>query len=67
MTTPRTTSRLIILLLFLAGLLLLRKPVFGQDVIATPVYTSTTVRTAQTATRTGKVARALPLRGISTH
>jgi hypothetical protein len=36
MTTSRTTSRLIILLLFLAGLLLLRRPVFGQALLTVP-------------------------------
>jgi hypothetical protein len=36
MTTSRTTSRVIIILLFLAGLLLLRKPVFGQTLPTVP-------------------------------
>jgi hypothetical protein len=34
MTTSRTSTRLIIILLFLAGLLLLQKPVFGQAITA---------------------------------
>jgi hypothetical protein len=34
MTTSRTALRLITLLFLLAGILLLRKPVFGQPIIA---------------------------------
>ena len=44
MTTSRTTSRLIIVLLFLAGLLLLRKPVFGQAITAAPTRFSVVIQ-----------------------
>ena len=46
MTTSRTTSRFIIILLFLAGLLLLRKPVFGQAITAAPTRFSVVVQGA---------------------
>ena len=36
MSVSRTTLRLITLLLLLAGLLLLRKPVFGQTNVTSP-------------------------------
>ena len=36
MSASRTTLRLITLLFLLAGILLLRKPVFGQSVTAAP-------------------------------
>lgn len=61
MTTSRTASRLIIILLFLAGLLLLRKPVFGQAITAAPTSASANVEEIQT----GKVAGAVTLRGFS--
>ena len=46
MTTSRTPSRLIIILLFLAGLLLLRKPVFGQAITAAPTRFSVVIQGA---------------------
>ena len=46
MTTSRTTSRFIIILLFLAGLLLLRKPVFGQAITAAPTRFSVVIQGA---------------------
>jgi pimeloyl-ACP methyl ester carboxylesterase len=46
MTTSRTTSRFIIILLFLAGLLLLRKPVFGQPITAAPTRFSVVIQGA---------------------
>jgi hypothetical protein len=36
MSTSRTITRLIALLFLLAGILLLRKPVFGQTITAAP-------------------------------
>jgi hypothetical protein len=38
MTTSRTALRIITLLFLLAGILLLRKPVFGQPITAMPTY-----------------------------
>jgi hypothetical protein len=40
MTTSPTTIRLLTVLFFLAGLLLLKKPVFGQTVTAAPARVS---------------------------
>jgi hypothetical protein len=42
MTTSRTALRIITLLFLLAGILLLRKPVFGQPITAMPTYQSDT-------------------------
>jgi hypothetical protein len=63
MTTSRTTSRVIIILLFLAGLLLLRKPVFGINLIVSPTHASAIVQEAQT----GKAGRVFTPRASSTH
>jgi hypothetical protein len=38
MTTSRTALRIITLLFLLAGILLLRKPVFGQPIPAMPTH-----------------------------
>ena len=38
MSTTRTVTRIITVLFLLAGLLLLRKPVFGQTIIAAPTH-----------------------------
>jgi hypothetical protein len=46
MTTSRTTSRLIIILLFLAGLLLLRKPLFGEVITTAPTCVATSSQIA---------------------
>src|ERR1700729_250749 len=43
MTTSRTTNRLVIIILFLAGILLLRKPVFGQAITAAPTRFSVVI------------------------
>jgi hypothetical protein len=37
MTTSRTTLRIITLILFLAGLMLLQKPIFSQTITAAPL------------------------------
>jgi hypothetical protein len=38
MSTTRAITRIITVLFLLAGLLLLRKPVFGQTIIAAPTH-----------------------------
>ena len=38
MSTMRTITRIITVLFLLAGLLLLRKPVFGQTIIVAPTH-----------------------------
>jgi pimeloyl-ACP methyl ester carboxylesterase len=43
MSTSQTTNRLIIIILFLAGILLLRKPVFGQAINAAPTRFSVVI------------------------
>ncbi|NYF89324.1 alpha/beta hydrolase [Tunturiibacter empetritectus] len=43
MTTSRTTCRLVILMLILAGILLLKKPVFGQAITAAPTRFSVVI------------------------
>jgi hypothetical protein len=44
MSLSRTTLRLITVLFLLAGILLLRKPVFGETIPATPVRSSVLIQ-----------------------
>ena len=43
MSATRTILRLVALLLFLAGILLLRKPIFGQAITAAPTRFSVVI------------------------
>jgi pimeloyl-ACP methyl ester carboxylesterase len=61
MTTSRTTSRLVIILLFLAGILLLRKPVFGQSITAAPTRFSIVIQ----GVAPGKGADVILIPGLS--
>src|ERR1700729_1888439 len=61
MTLSRTTYRLVILLLILAGLMLLRRPVFGQAITAAPTRFSVVIRGAAP----GKGADVILIPGLS--
>jgi pimeloyl-ACP methyl ester carboxylesterase len=61
MTLPRTTYRLVILLLILAALLLLRKPVFGQAITAAPTRFSVVIQ----GVAPGKGADVILIPGLS--
>jgi hypothetical protein len=47
MSASRTTLRLITLLFLLAGILLLRKPVFGESIAAAPTRFSIVIQESQ--------------------
>jgi pimeloyl-ACP methyl ester carboxylesterase len=61
MTLSRTTYRLVILLLILAGLMLLRRPVFGQAITAAPTRFSVVIQGAAP----GKGADVILIPGLS--
>jgi hypothetical protein len=48
MSTSRTTLRLITILFLLAGILLLRKPVFGQPITTAPTRVSVVIASPNT-------------------
>jgi pimeloyl-ACP methyl ester carboxylesterase len=61
MTLSRTTYRLVILLLILGGLLLLRRPVFGQGITAAPTRFSVVIQ----GVAPGKGADVILIPGLS--
>jgi len=67
MSTSRTTLRLITILFLLAGILLLRKPVFGQPITAEPTRFSVVIegRALQAKAPTSSLSQVSPTHATS--